>query len=106
MHLNFNALPALVALAILVAVFAAISRHHTRERVRLWLAGWILVLLRAAVQFVSPPTWHVHSNSVNSAIGLCALELACVAFLVSVAPQATTRSRQALLAMAIAAPAI
>jgi diguanylate cyclase len=107
MHLNFNALPALVALAILVAVFAAISRQHTRERVRLWLVGWILVLLRAAVQFLSPPpTWHVHSNSVQSAIGLCALELASVAFLVSVAPQATTRARQALLALAIGVPAL
>jgi diguanylate cyclase len=106
MHLNFNALPALVALAILVAVFAAISRHHTRERVQLWLAGWVLVLVRAAVQFLSPHAPHVHANSASSAIGLCALELASTVFVVSVSPQATTVRRQLLLGCVLAIPAL
>jgi diguanylate cyclase (GGDEF)-like protein len=104
MRIDFNALPALVALAILVAVFAAISRHHTRERVRLWLAGWILVLLRAAVQFANPP--QPAGFRLNAAIGLCALELASAAFVVSVAPQASTAARQLLLALVLALPAI
>jgi len=51
MHLNFNALPNLIALAILVGVFAAIARQHTNERVHFWLVGWALVLLRSVVQF-------------------------------------------------------
>jgi diguanylate cyclase (GGDEF)-like protein len=106
MHVNFNALPALIALAILVAVFAAISRHHTRERVRLWLAGWILVLVRAAVQFLGPHGSHVHANSAYSAIGLGALELASAVFVVSVSPQATTAARQLLLACVLAVPAL
>ena len=106
MHVNFNALPALIALAILVAVFAAISRHHTRERVQLWLAGWILVLVRAAVQFLSPHAPRVHANSAYSALGLCALELASAVFVVSVAPQATTIARQVLLACVLAVPAL
>jgi diguanylate cyclase len=106
MHVNFNALPALIALAILVAVFAAISRHHSRERVRLWLAGWILVLLRAAVQFLSPRGSHVHATSPYSALGLCALELASTVFVVSVSPQATTAARQLLLACVLAIPAL
>lgn len=104
MRIDFNALPALVALAILVAVFAAISRHHTRERVRLWLAGWTLVLLRAAVQFANPP--QPHGFHLNSAIGLCALELASTVFVVSVAPQAATVTRQVLLALVLALPAV
>ncbi len=104
MQLNFNALPALIALAILVAVFAAISRQHTRERVRLWLAGWILVLLRAAVQFANPPK---HPGfRLDLAIGLGALELASTAFVVSVAPQASTRARQVVLATVLAVPAL
>lgn len=102
MQLNFNALPALIALAILVAVFAAISRQHTRERVLLWLAGWILVLLRAAVQLVNAPG--PHASRISLAIGLCCLELASTAFLVSVAPKATTTLRQVVLAAVIAAP--
>ena len=106
MHLNLNALPALIALAILVGVFAAISRHHSRERVRLWLAGWILVLARAVVQFLSPPGTHIHANSPNSAIGLCALELASVMFVVSVAPQASTFVRQIILASVLGLPTL
>ncbi|HZP24827.1 MAG TPA: GGDEF domain-containing protein [Terriglobales bacterium] len=104
MHLNFNAVPALIALAILVAVFAAISRHHSRERVRLWLAGWILVLLRAAVQFVNPP--RPGGLRLDLAIGLSALELASTAFVVSVAPKASTVRRQLLLALVVALPAV
>jgi len=104
MHLNFNAVPALIALAILVAVFAAISRHHSRERVRLWLAGWILVLLRAAVQFVNPP--RPGGVRLDLAIGLSALELASTAFVVSVAPQANTPRRQLLVALVVALPAV
>jgi hypothetical protein len=59
MHVNFKALPALIALAILVAVFAAISRQHSKERVRLWLLGWAFVLLRSVIQFIHPagPRW-------------------------------------------------
>lgn len=103
MHLNFNALPALVALAILVVVFAAISRHHTRERVRLWLTGWVLVLVRAAVQFahVSPGNLHL-----DQAVGLCSLELASIVFLISVAPKATTLARQLLLAAVLGVPSL
>ena len=78
MHVNFKALPALVALAILVAVFTAISRQHTKERVRLWLAGWALVLVRSIVQFVHPVgfPW----TEISLAVGLGALELASIAF--------------------------
>jgi diguanylate cyclase (GGDEF)-like protein len=104
MSLNFNALPALIALAILVVVFAAISRQHTRERVGLWLSGWILVLLRAAVQFANPAGRHGFQFEV--AIGVSALELASIAFIVSVAPNATTAARQLLLTVILAVPAL
>jgi diguanylate cyclase (GGDEF)-like protein len=104
MHPDFNALPALIALVILVAVFAAISRHHTRERVRLWLAGWILVLLRAAAQFaIRPQPAGFHFRTV---IGLSALELASVMFVVSVAPQASSAARQLVLALVLALPVL
>ena len=104
MHLNFKALPALIALAILVAVFAAISRQHTKERVRLWLTGWAFVLLRSVVQFIHPAAaaW----KNWDLAISLGALELASVAFVVSVAPRAVTPRRQLLLGLVLGVPAI
>ena len=104
MHPDFNALPALIALVILVTVFAAISRQHTRERVRLWLAGWILVLLRAAVQFANPP--QPASFHVRTVVGLCALELASTMFVVSVAPKASSAARQFVLALVVSLPAL
>src|SRR5690242_20541301 len=104
MSLNFNALPALIALAILVAVFAAISRQHSRERVLLWLFGWALILLRAAVLFVRPAP--IDGVRLDLTIGLCALELASIVFVVSVAPRASNRTRQLLLGAALAVPAI
>ncbi len=104
MDVNFKALPALIALAILVAVFAAISRQHTKERVRLWLFGWAFILLHSVVQFVHPfgPRW----KNFNFALGMTGLELASIAFVVSVAPRATTAKRQFLLAVALGVPAL
>ncbi len=100
---NPRALPALIALAILVAVFAAITRQHTKERVRLWLTGWALVLLHALVQFFRmPPEW----AKLHLAASVAAVELASVAFVVSVAPKAITWRRQLLLAAALAVPAL
>lgn len=104
MDVNFQALPALIALAILVAVFAAISRQHTEERVRLWLVGWAFVLLRSVVAFVHPKgsdwlQW-------NLAIGMSVLELASISFVVSVAPKATTWRRQLLLGSVLGIPSL
>lgn len=104
MLLNFRALPALIALAILVAVFASISRQHTKERVRLWLVGWAFVLLRSIILFVHPAGegW----RNLDFAIGMGALELAGVSFVVSVAPGATTTRRQLLLGAVLGLPAL
>ncbi len=103
MHLDFNAIPALIALAILVAVFAAISRQHTKQRVKLWLTGWALVLLQSVVEFARFKNhWWARPEV---AMGLCATELASVAFVVSVAPQAKTWRRQVVLFLVMGLPA-
>ena len=104
MDVNFKALPALIALAILVAVFAAISRQHTKERVRLWLIGWAFVLVRAFVMFIHPNV--EHWDNLNRAIGMSALELASISFVVSVAPKATTWKRQLVLGSVLGVPSL
>ncbi len=104
MHLNFNALPNLIALAILVAVFAAISRQHAGERVKLWLVGWALVLLRSVVQFAHFGS--AHFGNLYLSIALNSLVLASIAFLVSVAPKATTLRRQLILSAVLGVPAL
>jgi len=104
MHLNFNVLPAVIALAVLVTVFAAIRRQQTKQRVNLWLAGWALILLRSLVEFV--PSSVVWTAQIERAIGLCAMLMASVAFVVSVAPQATTWRRQAVISLVLGIPAL
>ncbi|HEX8812108.1 MAG TPA: hypothetical protein VF742_08960, partial [Terracidiphilus sp.] len=94
--MNFDTLPNLIALAILVVVFRAILRQGTSERLHLWLAGWVLVLVHFVAQFVDvgQGLW----DRLASALSLNALESASVAFLISVSGAAHNRRRQLLLA--------
>jgi diguanylate cyclase (GGDEF)-like protein len=102
--MNFTTLPSLIALAILVVVFRAILRQSTSERLHLWLTGWILVLVHFVAQFVDvgQGLW----DRVASAVSLNALELASIAFLVSVSQGANNRRRQLLLVAVIGVPAV
>jgi diguanylate cyclase (GGDEF)-like protein len=102
--MNFASLPSLIALATLVVVFRAILLRSTNERLHLWLLGWVLVLVHFVAQFVErgEGLW----NQVASAVSLNSLELACIAFLVSVSQRATDRRRQLLLGAVIGVPAV
>lgn len=102
--MNFNTLPSLLALATLVVVFWAILRQGTSERLHLWLTGWILVLLHFVAQFLD--TGQGLWDRVASAVTLNALELASIAFLISVSRSANNGRRQVLLASVIAVPAV
>lgn len=102
--MNFGTLPNLAALAILVAVFWAISRKETAERLHLWLTGWFLVLLHFAAQFFTPPNGSA-SNGLSAANIGC-LMLASIAFLISVSSVATTWRRQLVMGLAIAIPCL
>ena len=102
--MNFSTLPNLVALSILVLVFWAILRQATTERLHLWLAGWILVLLHFGAQFFGSDEgpW----CRMTAAISLDSLVLAGIAFLISVSAIACNRWRQSLFALALAVPSI
>ncbi len=102
--MNFSVLPSLIALAILVAVFWAILREGSSERLHLWLMGWVLVLLHFVAQFLDVGQGLRHR--VMSAVSLDALQLATIAFLISVSPVANTRRRQILLAAVVGVPAL
>jgi len=104
MHFHYNALPVLIALAVLVAVFAAISRQRIKERVRLWLTAWSLILLHSLVDFAHFKTHWL--AKIEVVVGLCALEMASVVFVVSVAPQARTWRRQLVLTLVLGIPPV
>ncbi len=102
--MNFNTLPSLIALAILVVVFRAILRQGSNEPLHLWLTGWILVLIHFVAQFVNTEQglW----GRLATAVSINALEAASIAFLISVSLVATDRRRQLLLAAIIGFPAL
>src|SRR6202035_3912564 len=102
--MNFSTLPNLIALAILVGVFWAISRKDTSERLHLWLAGWFLVLLHFLAQFLSPENGS--PNKFLTAAEIDFLMLASIAFVISVSSIATTWQRQILMAVTIAVPCL
>ncbi len=102
--MNFNVLPSLVALAILVVVFRAILRQGAAERLHLWLTAWILVLVHFVAQFVD--SGHGLLDQVATAVSLGALELASIAFLISMSPRANNRRRQLLLGAVLGFPAL
>ena len=104
MNLNLTALPTLIALAILVVVFWAISRKTIGDQVKLWLIGWVLVLVHFAAQFAAPTTgtWGLVATSIS----LDSLILAGIAFLISVSAIASDRRRMMYLALATAIPAL
>ena len=102
--MNFNVLPSLVALAILVVVFRAILRQGAAERLQLWLTAWILVLIHFVAQFVD--VGHGPWDHVASAVSLGAVELASIAFLISMSPRASNRRRQLLLGAVLGLPAL
>jgi diguanylate cyclase (GGDEF)-like protein len=104
MRFNYNALPVLIALAVLVAVFAAISRQRIKERVRLWLTAWSLILVHSLLEFAHFKP-HLLAK-IELVVGLCALEMASVVFVVSVAPQAQTWRRQLTLTLVLGVPPV
>jgi len=102
--MNFTILPHLIALAVLVAVFWAISRKTTAERLYLWLTGWALLLVHFVAQSFSAGNnlW----NRAAEVISVDLLVLAGVAFLISIVAAEFSLRRQAVLALSIAAPAV
>src|ERR1022692_2085727 len=102
--MNFNVLPSLVALAILVVVFEAILRQGAAERLQLWLTAWVLVLIHFIAQFVN--VGHGLWNQIATAVSLGSLELASISFLISMSPRAGTARRQLLLGTILGVPAL
>ena len=102
--MDFNVLPSLIALAILVVVFRAILRQGAAERLQLWLTAWILVLVHFVAQFMDVGSGL--RDQIASLLSLGSLELAGISFLISMSPKADSRRRQLLLASVLGLPAL
>ena len=74
-------LSSIASLGLLVFLFAAIARRAPDDRLRCWVTGWVCVLIEILLKLWMP------SNSIlrlaNASLGIDALALAAIAFLVS-----------------------
>ncbi|HZP22555.1 MAG TPA: GGDEF domain-containing protein [Terriglobales bacterium] len=102
--MNFTILPNLIALAVLVVVFWAVSRKTITERLSLWLAGWVLVLLHFTAKFLSGGG--AVRSMLAEMVAVDLLLLAGATFLISVSAVASSAKRQLTLALCIAVPAM
>lgn len=108
--------PTLALLTALVAVFVALSlrgRSQTAQRRApatapsisrrhlLWLAGWVLAVVRLALQ-----VWGADRSPVGLAISVSCMELTPLMFLGSMAPQYYSRKPPVLYVAAFAAPVV
>ncbi|MDR3747251.1 MAG: GGDEF domain-containing protein [Acidobacteriota bacterium] len=102
--MNYDVIPSLFALAILVAVFRAILRQRNTERLELWLTGWFLVLVHFVAQFVQvgQGAWARWMSACN----LSFLELATIVFLISFSPMAEDRRHQYMMAAGLGIPSL
>lgn len=81
MIFEFQHLPTILLLGALVPIFGFLCRNDRSYRVRLWLAAWTIVLIRALVQ-VFGVQLGLSARAVN-AIDLATLQLAGVVLLIS-----------------------
>jgi diguanylate cyclase (GGDEF)-like protein len=75
--MDWNTLPDLVALTALVAVFASLLPRKPDSDLRLWLGGWVLIVLHFAAKLVDP----TDSNGFLDFITTGSLQLAGLCFL-------------------------
>lgn len=80
----FARLPPALITGVVVAVFFALQRQNPSVRVRLWLAAWVMMLLRFVI-FMLPDNWPPPGllNNILGIVGTAALDLAGLLFLVS-----------------------
>lgn len=77
--MNWSELPDLAAVALLAGAFASVARHSHTQVAKVWLVGWLMIVLHfASFLFVSVPgIW----GSLSGWIGLAALTWSGVLFM-------------------------
>ena len=76
----------LLILGLLVVLFGSIYRKRVSGRLRFWVVGWVLILLHAAALLPRPASFIL--QTLCTSVGISALILAGVCFLLSASPVA------------------
>src|SRR5258708_26570904 len=95
MEVLFLKLPTILVLAVLVGIFIALRRHVKSNRLRLWIAAWVLIFIHFVAQAFGGNT-----PTVFDAIALGALQLSAIVFIASLT-RYVSETRRTLVFLAI-----
>lgn len=87
-------LPTILILAVLVGIFVSLRRHSPSLRMRLWILGWALIFVHFLVQVFEVEGRTGTLEAVFDSLGIGALELAGLVFLISFTQFAENRLRR------------
>lgn len=104
MLFDFHKLPTIILLGALVPIFWSLYRGDRTARVRFWLIGWIVVLVRIFIQ-VFGDNLGLSPDVVNG-VDLGGLQLAGVVFLVSMTRIFQDQRQRLPFFLALAAPSV
>jgi signal transduction histidine kinase len=95
-------IPTFLITGVLVIVFVCLKRHARSARMKLWTVGWTLVFTHFLAQLLEPD--HGPAHALLLAIGAGSLQLAAVAFLVSVSSVGDDSEKRSLLLLILGMP--
>lgn len=103
----FTRMPPALITGVVVAVFFALQRQSPSVRVRLWLAAWVMMLLRFCIfllpaDFPPPGLW----SNLLTTVGIAALDIAGILFVVSLTQVALHARARVWLIVTLAAPIV
>lgn len=103
----FTRMPPALITGVVVAVFFALQRQSPSVRVRLWLAAWVMMLLRFCIfllpaDFPPPGLW----SNLLATVGIAALDIAGILFVVSLTQVALHARARVWLVATLAAPIV
>jgi diguanylate cyclase len=102
--MNFSVVPDFLAIGGLIAVFQSLLRRIGQTRLRFWLAGWVLLLVHIAAQFVSQNVGTDPAGALAVTVSLSMLLLASLAFIWAGSGLYLSRPRNIWLTLATAVP--
>jgi signal transduction histidine kinase len=96
---DYYAVPTMVLLAVVTAVFYTLWRRVRTTTSLLWTLAWVLMLVRLGFESVYP-----RGGIAAELVSDCALQLAALLFVSSLAPESFGRRRKVLYVVAYAVP--
>src|SRR5579884_1188273 len=97
-------IPTFLTVSVLLMIFVCLKRHARCARLTFWAIGWTLVFVHFLAQLLEPASGTVPHSVI--AVQLGSLQVAGIAFLISLSSVVQDRARRLLLLAVLAVPSV